>query len=832
MTGAHARLGRLASRASLVSVSLVGITCVPPAPALAPAAPQVPANVRELPSRPSVAVVARDGDPRAAFAVAVLTAGVDDAAGPRVPVALAAVTEARLTAQGIRDVTVSATWDGYRVRALLPPNGDGAALVRAVREALLTPIAAGASSDVRAVERKLSSFARHALRDPTLLEAARCTDEPLSLDHGETVNASPEALEKWRAASDGLGRVVFGVAGTAREVDAVASAILAQPVWPAAAPFVRVAASSAGAPEPLRVYDATTDLGASVARVTLVVHTPEAGSAVAAARTLGAKNGALSVRLRALDAPVTLREITGTAGADGGCIGVVVDVPHAESRAEGNALATVVTVLRQEARQDVATASRPTVARARASQAALSAGDPREAAELAAWWALIDTTSPRAGGAVSDSVFVGMAAGTDPPADVGARAKMLEAEVLRTASAWQSPVLETRREVEPGQGAMELLLASPCGTLAEGDVDAGLDALAIASLVEQARSRAREQDAEVSEWLTSDGVGVLVRATRHDGETPGDLARRAADTVGEALLAETVEASAIGRARAELMALGAQDDSRSFATLAEALVPGHPSWSFPLTMGRGLEAWSDGAVVARIAALRHGPMRLAILGTEDAAQVDLVALAVDRWMPRSVGVAATCPPIAAAPLAKPGTYAAPPSVSPSAWLAIPLPRGPGTTPQSRSATRDAALATAAALEGPDGLLARALSSGLAYSWSARVIGPVDAPALVVHVASAGPALDAAVAQVRGLLDRLRRGGLTEADRTRAISRLEEGDLGASLSPRGRVERLWRSEPRSKPVPPLDALRTFLAETLHDDALIIVASRPPLAKVAP
>ena len=95
---------RLACLAYLTLVSCLA----PSTPPVRAPSPPLP-NVRALPERPSVAVVVREGDPRAAIAVAVLTAGAFDAAGPRVPVALAAVTEARLATAGLTDVSVAAT---------------------------------------------------------------------------------------------------------------------------------------------------------------------------------------------------------------------------------------------------------------------------------------------------------------------------------------------------------------------------------------------------------------------------------------------------------------------------------------------------------------------------------------------------------------------------------------------------------------------------------------------------------------------------------------------------------------------------------------------------
>jgi hypothetical protein len=161
--------------------------------------------------------------------------------------------------------------------------------------------------------------------------------------------------------------------------------------------------------------------------------------------------------------------------------------------------------------------------------------------------------------------------------------------------------------------------------------------------------------------------------------------------------------------------------------------------------------------------------------------------------------------------------------------------------------RAAANWLAASLDGPDGLLAQALGgaagaapeSALARDWSAVVVGVPRSPALVVRLTATDASLDPAVAQTRALLDRLRQGALREQDRARAASSLARAALDLSLDPRSRTVDLWRGEgPRSRPgsgeagdpptapAPSLDALRAFAALSLHDDALVIVAARPP------
>jgi hypothetical protein len=271
---------------------------------------------------------------------------------------------------------------------------------------------------------------------------------------------------------------------------------------------------------------------------------------------------------------------------------------------------------------------------------------------------------------------------------------------------------------------------------------------------------------------------------------------------------------------------GSDDDTRALATLANALALGHPSWVVANGTLPGLSSISDEVTALRASAIRAGPLRVAVLANVDAAQADAAVRAVDRWVARRPGESRSCPPVPtlASPLA--GTYSVErPTGAPSeALLAIPL------TPGDRE-VRGIAIWLAAALQGADGLLARALGpSGdgagpsLASVWNAAVVGAPYAPAFVVRIVGSDATLDDAVAQTRALLDRLRQGTLGEGDLARAAAWMARTSLAASLDPRARTVELWRSEPPPA-APSLQVLRAFAATTLHDEGLVIVAARP-------
>jgi hypothetical protein len=786
---------------------------------VAPRAPSTRAiaETTQTAGHPPVAVLAREGDPSAAVAVAVLTEGIEPARGAEVPVALAAIVEARLAAAGIANASVVPGADGFRLRALTPSGERGREVVAAIRAALLAPVGA-TGPEMPAVTRKLATLAQRPIPDPALYAATRCTGEPFPLplpkDGAENAPLSAPTVETWRAAIAGLGRVVFAAVGPREEVLALAASVGEGPAWPTA--IVPAVGTRSPATDALQVYDATPDLASGAARLTLTLYTPSAERAAAAAESLGRTQGALFARLGALEPAARVRDVTATAHVGGGCLVTTVDLPPPDATADPpTALAAAANVVREQMLIDVADAR---VSGATARELANHAGDPGEAAERAAFWTLVlGAASPAAPQEPSEpvAVAVGLATGASASDPLAERSKAIRAELDRVAAARGEPIAEIRGRLERGQPELWVLLASPCGTEAETEADAGAGAVAAIAAAGHTREEATEG------WAAPDGVGVLAHAASAPGETSDALARRVAALAARSFGASSLEPNDVARARGRLLSNSAPGtEARGFAVLADALAPGRPSWILPFGTTESLERSSDGTVRARLDALRTGPLRVAVIANQDASQVDVALSTVDQWIARRPGASGACPSLASIPPPRPGTYALErPGVSPSdAWLAFVL-------PSFDPAARAAASVVAAALDGPGGLLEKALGSGLASAWTARVTGPPRAPALVVRVSSAQGSLDAAVAETRALFDRLRLGALTDDDRLRAVHRLAEERLSASLDPKARLIALWRSEPPA-PTLSLDAIRAFVAVTLKDDALILVAARPP------
>jgi hypothetical protein len=377
--------------------------------------------------------------------------------------------------------------------------------------------------------------------------------------------------------------------------------------------------------------------------------------------------------------------------------------------------------------------------------------------------------------------------------------------------------------VEAGQGEVWVLLASPCGTDAEGDGDAGLSALVAFATAAGDIPAGNAGDVSLEPWVTPDGVGLLAHGPPRDAEGPRAHARRLADAVGRAFASGPAAPKAIARARAQAARLA----SPAFAELASALAPRHPTWIAPFGREDVTLRASDAAVLARAEALRSGPLRLATLANTDEAQGDAALLAVDRWAPRrATDAPRACPTSPPRLPARPGTYAARarPGALPEAWLAYPLaPDG---------VDRDAAELIAAALDGRGGLLEKALGgaspTAVAESAQARVVGYPRAPALVIRLTARDAELDGAVLQARALVDRVRAGGLVAVDHERGGRALARAAVQAALDPRARLVATFRGEPiaRAERLPTLDRVRQVAAHTLVEDAMVVVAARPP------
>ncbi len=92
--------------------------------------------------------------------------------------------------------------------------------------------------------------------------------------------------------------------------------------------------------------------------------------------------------------------------------------------------------------------------------------------------------------------------------------------------------------------------------------------------------------------------------------------------------------------------------------------------------------------------------------------------------------------------------------------------------------------------------------------------------------------DGAEHRVFALFDRLKNGSISERDLARAAAHRAADQVRAALDPRARLVATWLGSPKPPARPPLDAMKSFAATFFRDDALVIVAARPPRLAPSP
>jgi hypothetical protein len=798
---------------------------------------------------PNVVRIVRDGDPRPAVAMVVATSS-----GSYASTALAALLEARLAHAGFATTDSRADRDSFRLRSLVESPARAAEFVTAARAALAARVTAG-SPELALVVRRVAALRRHPLEAPIAQAIARCTGELGVLASDASIDLSTNdgvaQLEATRGAAYGAAQVSFAAVGAQAPVEAAAAAAHRGEAWPRGA-AVEMAPST---DDQVGVY-VSSERMAGTARVTLAVPTPLADIAAAASHRMGDPEGPLVTRLRALTVPFRLVEARASARPRGGCLSVTLEtarVTPSHLVAEGAAVAA--TLARQEL--DIArstsgdsggaepgAAGWPLGPAARA--AVRMASDPREAAELGGLWSM--STPGRADEKTAYAVAL-----VTPPSSTEARetpvesgpasqtARRFSAALERAAAAWNVTSLDRVSRLERGQGELWLVLASPCGALAEGSGDPGSTALALMTALAAQSSSTRGVTLEP--WVAPDGVGVVAHAARAPSESMPALTARVAEEAARVLVAAPFSSAALAGARAVLLnrvgdGIGAE--GRAMSALAAALVPGHPSWLAPFGAWDELANASVDAASLRWSTLAGGPLRLAVLANESEEQSELAARTVDRWLVRTIEGSRACAPVEPPGAPKSGTVqiTLPASASPvwQALLGFPVPPH-GTTEGAMGEL------TLAGLTGPDGWLGRATgAASLAATAQARLVGGARAAALVIDIRAPEATLDAAVAQVRALLQRLRQGAIGTTDLERSQALRERWELEASLDPRRRLISLWRearansAAPSGAPSPApspssgtaslsLDGWRAWVANTLTDEKLVLVIAKP-------
>ena len=774
-------------------------------------------NLRETPDQPRLTVVARDGDPASAVALAVWTDGDELASA-----GLAALVRARLHSKGFAGVDVQATRDGYRVRGLFPSAPDAAAFVGALKSSLLDPIRPG-SAELAEAHQAFDTLRRRPLDGPALLPIARCTGEPGPLPstqwYDPATSSGAASLEKARSTHHGVQRVALAVVGPVAVGRAFGEALRAAGPWPGVAP----------PSDPWPERDALDVYGLAGAdepapRLSIALRVGDAFAAAAIADRASTGGGPLLARLGAIRS-WRVAAITATVRPRGACLAVSLqrDPARKATAAEADA-ASVAAIVANEIDAELSEAHPdPSVA----GRQVLLASDPRDAAATAAWWSLARQLQ---GGENRRLVALGVPA--DPlvpsasPDTVSQRLTESRARFAdafgKARSAWSRRTVESVTRVESGQGELWVLLASPCGTSTESESDAGITALAAVAAAHHIHS----DGMVVEPWISQDGIGVLAHGSDRNGEGPRALAVRAAAAAARAMTLRTLPSRSVGEARRRLLTLldsPASEHDAAFGLLARTLLKDRPAMLAPFGLRQSLVERDTQSASLRWAAIAEGPMRIAVSANEDRAQANAAVLAADRWFTHASSPRECAPvPVPVAPPA--GT---PRDVTfhvtqqpPRALVGLSVDR---PTPTQTAMLR----MLAEALRGPDGWLTEAFSKfpGVVRS-EVYVQGGAKVGALVIQVRTADASLDDAVRLVRATLERIAKGGASQQAFDRAHAADGARRTADSLDPRHRIASLWRGVRHEPTGLSLETWRSWLARSLDDEHIAIVRVRPP------
>lgn len=824
-----------------------------------------PIKVFESPDKPRLTTVERTGDPAAAIAAAVVTDSDTDSA-----VALSSLVAYRLKKAGIRGVDTQADRLGYRVRALVSTATDTPTLLAAFRTALLTPVSADPLMQQH-VAQALARAKRKALPASQLDAVAACTGQlgnvPGKKPPNMTGAPGAKLLEQWRATFHGTNRVAIAAVGNTTLASDVRNVLQSQAPWPTAAPL--------DDPWPDTDTVAAFPLIGSSSRapqLTIAMRLAPSSAASYIAEQLLSSNAAEPSLDTTLSAASSwkLARAQGTVRPRGGCVAVTLlrdesrqnaDLAQDAARAAAHVIADVQSRL-NPAYLDSSVGS----------QRVLATEDPRIAAELAAWWSMASQLEP---GPMRTSVVLAV------PNQTGAHgstatdsAQTLEKAALATESALEQALpamigatktrqIQSAATVETGQGKFWLLLASPCGTTAETEADAGYTALSVLASVYAA---AAKTNVALEPWVSQDGVGVIAHSTPNPGESPEALARRVAGAAALALLGPAAEPPFITTAKNRVLSLldtPARTPASAQAKLAVALAPEHPAWIAPFGLYKPVMAADTKNVQLRHATIAQGPLSIAVVANDTEKQAQTAINAVDHWIIQRNSTPPRCPAVVTptSNQAEPNTgrEKATPAKTANSTSETPLSISAKTSANTATSQRNnsvtvidkgapphaivglainrpteldiAALElTAELLQGPQSLLTQALAQ-LPGPVSVRVTtqGQHHITAMSIEFHCAPSLIDKAVEKTLQVLQNMQRGATTTLQWQQASDKWTTKRLTSTLDPRQRLVQLWRQNTHQtkqiKPAPSQTVWSNWASRQLRSDRTVVIRVNP-------
>jgi hypothetical protein len=704
-------------------------------------------------------LVEREGDPQRGLALAVHVG-----TSPIAAAALALLIEDRMRAAGI-EAAGHASPSGFIIYALADRADEVARFIEMGNRALLIPVAA---SDVDRVAARWRSAPPRMARSVSEAAVAQCSGELSLVPVPEGPVGFSGRLEDWRQ-TVGVGDVAFAVVGSREHLEASQDALARL------APWTRLSADWS-APFEADPIGSSSGVAGQLSLSVALWGAP-AAAAIAAAERLGEPESLLSVRLAAGFPAWQVVRVASNLNRGGACLRVVL-------QATGSA-PTAAAVAGSAA--DVADELQHTLARIKPgpwviTKQVLAMEGPHQAAAVAAWQALSSSGEGVDNGSLRRIVhYAGELSTRTPPERL--------AELFTSALSRRVRGLETKRGVEEGQGKFWMLLATPCGTSAEDAVTAGTLALALHGSALASSSRS---GVTLEPWLNVDAMGILAHsAAATPYESPAAQAERVAEALARALLIAGPAPDVIVESREFLLDTLADGPTPSLSLALRQTSANHPSWLEPRGTWSSLSAISARSVQLRRESFVRGKLRLASLGNHDSGQVEAgEARLLNLLRSADAGQGECASRRVVSPVAGKYRIEASGRTDADAIISVPL-------PANARGVSEEAIWTELLMNRTDGWLYQALQRpGLVSTARARAMGGAGIGALVIEIHAVDGKREEAVAQVRGLLERLRAGAATAVDARNAQAQLARREAQRRLNPRGRVVDLWYGSPRA------------------------------------
>jgi len=703
--------------------------------------------------RPKLVTLIREGDPQAALALVL---------GPLSTVEqsihLAALLNNRLRGSSyhfevlprLGGVTVVATFDVASAARPLAVQLDQALRANVSSLELTQP-------GYQTLVQQLRRAAAFQISDA---ERAVCLGE--SADR----NQSDVDAEQVRRSVFSESQARWGVVGERRLVDAVDAAVRGLDAWP------RNRSSFKGLPSQNR--PPYFRAGPQLPHLDVVWWSPNVRRGLVAKRSLKSNSGLLSQVLPALAVPMRLDRVSVTPQRFGNCVALSLSPAD-----PGMPVGT----------EDLTYAARVSVE-------LLKRFDEQPTPDEAATLAVVDEADPRIAAELAAQLSIALDSEGDDDRygvdiDVGAGSTLPTAGQQRAvfAGAARSSVLQLVRAVEPGQGRLYALIASPCATWSESRRTVGTTSLFLRTLA----TRYQETQGVVFEpWVTPAGAGLIAHAVRLSAtESPERQARRLGDALGRLLTTQQIDVGELWNVRSSLLAQVGPGPRPALWHAILSLSPTFPGLVATDGQFSSVEAAALTTVQERRAEFLRLPLRLAVIENASNAQGDTMRAAVADWVSLFRAESIRCPDIGTVEPLRSGVInfesktTDPNDAGSTIVLALPA--------QEPQADAHATLLQWLLGRTTGWLAQRLRSSNAVASVEAKVLGGSIRRGLVIAVAGPPSAMNAASLSLHNLLQDLGSGILPEsASIALAIGELQLEERRRRMDPKVRVVDLWLS----------------------------------------